>query len=110
MTRTELQDIDWEKGDKVTAQLGSLMDQGKCLFLLHFYVLCENHDMIRSICEHIIVCVQFTFIHVLTYMWYQSLVAHFCDSPLMFFQNLKNPNFKNYSQFKNPNLKLGFIN
>jgi len=30
-----LQEIDWDKGDKVTAQLGSLMDQGKCL-LLHF--------------------------------------------------------------------------
>ena len=30
----ELQEIDWDKGDKVTAQLGSLIDQGKCIFLL----------------------------------------------------------------------------
>jgi len=26
VTRTELQEIDWDKGDKVTAQLGSLME------------------------------------------------------------------------------------
>jgi len=29
------------------------MDHGKCLFLLNCTDICENHDMIRSICEHI---------------------------------------------------------
>jgi len=28
------------------------MDQGKCLFLLDCMDICENHDMIRSVCEH----------------------------------------------------------
>jgi len=40
--------MDWDKGDKIIAQVGSLIDQGKCLFLW----LYENHDMIRSIWEH----------------------------------------------------------
>jgi len=45
-------------------------------------------------------------------MWHQSLVAHFCDSPLMFFHNFKNPN--SVPNLINPNgktliLKLGFM-
>jgi len=32
------------------------MDQGKCLFLLDCMDICENHDMIRSICEHYCMC------------------------------------------------------
>jgi len=28
------------------------MDQGKCPFLLDCMDICENHDMIRFICEH----------------------------------------------------------
>ena len=44
------------------------------------------------------------FNHVLIYMWYHSLVTHFCDSPLTLFQNQRTLILK-YSQFKNPNLK-----
>ena len=42
MTRMELQEIDWDKGDKVTAQLGSLIDQGKCIFLLDCMIVWES--------------------------------------------------------------------
>jgi len=49
VTRTELLRDNWDKGDKLIAQVGSLMDQGKCLLLLDCMDICENHDMIRSI-------------------------------------------------------------
>ena len=42
MTRKKLQEIDWDKGDKVTAQLGSLMDQGKCLFLIDCMIVWQS--------------------------------------------------------------------
>ena len=45
-----------DKRDKVIAQVGSLMDQDKCLLLLDCMNICKNHDMIRSICEHECMC------------------------------------------------------
>jgi len=32
------------------------MDQGKCSFLIDCMDICENHDLIRSECEHYCMC------------------------------------------------------
>jgi len=60
------------------------MDQGKCLFLPDCMDICENHDMIRSVCVQLYVNSCFN-LHVVL-----EPCCSFCDSPLMFFQNFKN--------------------